>query len=309
MKKMKIAVLCLCVCLVFLGGCGRHKKSEESIETCIYYLNADGTGIIEEPYEIQGKEKKDQIENILKKMQQKPDSIDYKSVFPKGVHIEKWEVHNQGLKVWFNKNYSELDISTEVLLRAAVVKAFTQIEGIEYMEFYVEDKPITDRSGNEIGYMRGEDFIQNTGTSLHSYQLGNLNLYFANEKGDALVKEEVSVRYNSNTSAAKLIVEQLMKGPKGKGAHPTIPAGTKLLGVSVKDGICYVNFDEGFQNAEYRIDPKITIYSIVNSIVSGGEAEKVQILINGETNVRYQGTVNLSKPLSVNTELVEVEKK
>lgn len=308
MRKKKIAVLCLCVCLVFSGGCGKH-KSREFIKTSMYYLNSDGTGIVQEPYEIKGENKKQQIENMLKKMQEKTDSIDYKSVFPKGVRIKKWEVHDQGLTVYFNRSYSELDISSEVLLRAAVVKAFTQIKEIEYIEFYIEDKPLADRSGKEIGYMRGEDFIQNTGTSLHSYQLGNLNLYFANEKGDALVKEEVSVRYNSNTSAAKLIVEQLMKGPKGKNGHPTIPAGTKLLGVSVKDGICYVNFDEGFQNAEYRIDPKVTIYSVVNSIVAGGEAEKVQILINGETNVRYQGNVNLSKPLSGNTELVEVEKK
>lgn len=308
MKKVKIAVLCLCACLVVSGGCGKHRKTEESIETHMYYLNADGTGIVEEPYEIKGKDQKEQIENVLKKMQGKTDSIDYISVFPKGVQIKKWETDGQGLRIYFNKKYSELDISSEVLLRAAVVKAFTQIEGIEYLEFYIGDMPMTDRSGKEIGYMRGEDFIQNTGTSLHSYQLCRLNLYFANEKGDALVKEEVSVRYNSNTSVAKLIVEQLMKGPKDKHVHPTIPAGTKLLGVSVKDGICYVNFDEGFQNAEYRIDPKITIYSIVNSIVAGGEAEKVQILINGETNVRYQESVNLSKPLSADTGLVKEKK-
>lgn len=309
MKKISIAVLCLCVCLVFLSGCQKHEEVEKDGETYIYYINTAGTGIVEEPYSIQGDSRDEKVEDVLAKMQEKTDSIDYKSAFPKGIKIEKWETQDRGLKLYFNKAYGELDTSSEILLRASVVKAFTQIEGIEYLEFYIQDQPLTDRSGNVVGYMRSDDFIQNTGTSLHSYQLSELNLYFVNEKGDKLVREKVRVRYNSNTSAAKLIVEQLMKGPRDKGVYPTIPEETKLLGVSVKDGICYVNFDKEFLNTEYKIDPKMTIYSIVNSIVAGGEAEKVQILVNGEINIRYQGRVDLSEPLSGNMDLVEVEKK
>ena len=65
------------------------------------------------------------------------------------------------------------------------------------------------------------------------------------------------------------------------------------------------NLDEGFLNNTYTIDPKITIYAIVNSIVDGGASSQVQILVNGESDITYMGTVDLSKPLSRDQNLVE----
>ena len=73
----------------------------------------------------------------------------------------------------------------------------------------------------------------------------------------------------------------------------------------MKDNICYVNFDEGFLNTTYPVEPKITIYSIVNSIVEGGGASQVQILVNGETDVKYQGSISLSKPFSRDLDMIE----
>ena len=52
---------------------------------------------------------------------------------------------------------------------------------------------------------------------------------------------------------------------------------------------------------------KLTIYSLVNSIVDGGGAMKVQILVNGETNVKYHETIELSQPFSRNLEIIKEE--
>ena len=173
------------------------------------------------------------------------------------------------------------------------------------MNFYAGGEPLKDNEGDEIGYMHAEDFVQNTGSSLHSYQLANLHLYYINKKGGRLGEEEVSVRYNSNMSIEKLVVEQIIKGPSMQEHQPSVPPETKLLGISVKDGICYVNFDDGFMNAVYGVSPELTVYSLVNSIVEAGDANEVQISVNGETDVKYQGVIDLSKPLSRNLELEE----
>ena len=73
----------------------------------------------------------------------------------------------------------------------------------------------------------------------------SLNLYFSNEDGTKLVSEKINDVHYSSTYR-KLIVEQLMRGPASSKAQATIPKDTKLLGVSVKDGICYVNLDSTF---------------------------------------------------------------
>ena len=55
----------------------------------------------------------------------------------------------------------------------------------------------------------------------------------------------------------------------------------------------------------YGVSPELTVYSLVNSIVEAGDANEVQISVNGETDVKYQGVIDLSKPLSRNLELEE----
>ena len=71
--------------------------------------------------------------------------------------------------------------------------------------------------------------------------------YFSSKDGTTLVKETRTVHYSTNISLEKLVMEQLIEGPK-KGATATIPSETKIITLSVMDGICYVNLDNNFQN-------------------------------------------------------------
>lgn len=306
MKQFKYLICVLTFCILFLTGC--QNGEEKIVEgTGVYYLNTDGTGLVKEKYSIRSTATDEQIEELLGELQKETDCIDYVSVFPVGLEIEKWERQGELMSLYFNVKYNDMNAATEVLLRAAVVQTLIQIEEVEYVSFYVAGQAVTDNEGNEIGYQSEEDFVQNIGSSLHSYQKGELCLYFANAEGKKLKRENVSVRYNSNMSVEKLIVEELIDGPVSSELSATFAPKTKVLGVSVKDGICYVNFDESFLTDAVAIDPTLTIYSLVNSITEGGSAAKVQILVNGETNVKYKETIDLSQPFSRNLEIVEEE--
>ena len=160
--------------------------------------------------------------------------------------------------------------------------------------------------GAVIGLMNEDDFVENTGSSLSSYQSGTLTLYFANKKGDKLVEQKMDVRYSSNVPKEKLIVEKLMQGPTGNGAYPTINPDTNLLSVTIKDHVCYVNFDSTFLTSVYDVLPEITIYSLVDSIIAGTEATQVQITINGETKAVYMEKIDLSQPLEKDMDWVAV---
>lgn len=303
-RKRCYTIVCILLCLSLMAGCRKGKEPEEG-ESFICYVNTEDTALVKEKYEMKGENAEEKVQNLLNAMQKEPDSIEYKSVFPEKLKIQDWTLSDKKLEIHFNSTYEKLSAAKEVLLKAAVVQTLSQLSEVEYVCFFIENSPLTDNLGKEVGYMRAEDFVQNTGSLLYSYQVGELKLYFANEQGNAMITENISVRYNSNTSIEKLIVEQLLKGPSKEGLYPVIPPETKVLGVSVKDNVCYVNLDEGFLNNTYTIDPKITIYAIVNSIVDGGASSQVQILVNGESDITYMGTVDLSKPLSRDQNLVE----
>lgn len=308
MKKKISMFLCL-MCGIVMTGCASGGKSED-IETYIYYLNTKGDILEKREYAIKGKNEEKIVEDMLKELKKSPEDIEVKSAIPNDVKVKSFKIKQRQLSIHFNDVYMKMKKSTEVLCRAAVVQTLTQVDGIDFVSFYVGDEALKDGKGVPIGLMRAEDFVQNTDSSLDSYQMTSLNLYFANKEGDGLVKEKVDdVRYRNNTSVEKLIVEQLMKGPNSDRAKATIPKETKLLGVSVKDGICYVNLDSSFLTEGYNQKAQVPIYSIVNSIIENGNASQVQILIDGASDAVYKGIVRLEAPLEWKAELIEEKKK
>ena len=307
-KYNKVFLLCLIGALLLTVGCSLVKESgKESGKggMYIYYMNMEGTSLAKVEYTTMNSTEENMIEDMLQAMREEPESIENKSVFPLGVYVRDWVLTDEILDIHFSSAYGRMKPEEEVLLRAAVVLTLSQLKGIEYIDFFIEDEPLTDSMGNAIGYMGAEDFLQYKGSSLHLYQPRKLKLYFANENGDRLISEEVSVRYNSNMSIERLIVDQLIKGPSIDGLCPVIPPETKVIGVSVKDTVCYVNLDEGFLNNTCVSDPRVAVYAMVNSIVDGGASSQVQISVNGESNIKYMGIIDLSKPLSRDQNLVE----
>ncbi len=183
-------------------------------------------------------------------------------------------------------------------MRAAVVQSLIRIEGISVLWISVDGEDLRDSEGQILGYQNEDDFVQNTGSSLNSYQTGTLTLYFANETGDKLTEQHMDVKYSSNMSKEKLIVEKLMKGPKKNAGYPTINPAVSLLGVTIKDGICYVNLDDEFLTGGVGNEPNGDHHLFhINSLVEGTTASKVQITVNGEKNISYKDAVDLTQPL------------
>ena len=298
MKRNRKLAVVICICLIlslclpfFLSGC-RKKKIDS--EMSVYYLNEDRTGLVKAPYETgktaKGKKMTDKeicgmAEDILETLRKPSDKIENVPPIPNEVSVQKCELRGSLLDIDFNKAYLKVNSLEEKLMRASIVCSLSEIEGVNAVLFTIDGESLKDSDGNSIGLMTEDDFVENTGSSPSAYQTVELTLYFANESGDKLVPQKES------------------------GAYPTINPNANLLGVTLKDDICYVNFDSTFLNGGYDILPKLTIYSIVNSLVEGTEATQVQITINGESKAKYMGTVDLSQPLKENLELVAADDK
>ena len=302
--KSRIRVVLGCVCGMLLAGCSR---AGEGNVMNLYYLNPDGNALIQEEYvRLEKEDVEIAAAEILDEMQNPTENKNAQPAIPQSVAVKEIHLNGERLELSFSEEYHQLAKSAEVLLRGAVVQTLVQIPKVTYVSFYVEGQPLEDSFGNLIGTMGAEDFVQNTGSSLKSYQETDLQLYFSNKDGTQLKKEKrTQVHYSSNTSIEKLVVEQLMKGTSSDKRSATIPSTVKLLGVSVKEGICYVNFNSAFLEDGYNQKPEVALYSIVNSIIENGNATKVQILIDGSKGSTYKGTIELSDPLEWRADLIE----
>lgn len=290
--KRMLLLIVLLLFAVLLAGCGNGQ--EEAFDYYIYYLNTDQTKTVAVGYTPSAEDKEGLIQEFLGKLLLQENNQNYQKAVPDSVRIASWKLEDGQLSIYFNSAYLEMGNIAEALCRSAIVRTLIQIDGVDCISFYVGDGPLLDDEGKPVGLMTEESFIENPGEQINTIQTANITLYFANSKGDALIQEVQEIHYSSNISLEKLVVEQLLKGPQGDKGRSAIPDGTKLVSVSVLDGVCFVNLDEGFMNQNYEIAEPIVIYSIVNSLTELTSVNKVQISVKGNTDLTYREKFNLN---------------
>ena len=241
------------------------------------------------------------LEEMTEKLNKK--NAEGHTLLPENIEIQGCVDDDGMIRVDFNQEYHDLNPVDEVLLRASIVKDYVQIPNIYLVTITAEGTPIVDSQGQEIGAMSLDSFLENTGKEIMAYQYKELNLYFTNEEGNQLVPEARQVYYNGNTPIEKVIVEQLLRGPGESGHYATLPSDTRIVGVSVADGIAYVNLGKQFVDEALPVDAQIPIYSIVNSLIDAGNVSQVQISINGDTSLLFKDKVDMNQLFQANHEL------
>lgn len=309
-KKSPVYLFLLSVFI--LSACSNNQgkvdnlETQKSVENYIYYVDKNETKIVGQPYIPKGTTTEELIEEYLEALNVEPEDISLKKSKPEGIIIDDSLINEDNtLSIYFNSEYSNMTAITEVLCRASYVKTLCQIEGIEYVEFYVggqilkgiNDKPLS---------MRADDFINDT-----SAEAVYVTVYFANKKGTALVESHLEIRNAGNIAVEKLILDRLIEGPVIENQDSmlkTLPADTQLIKVTTKDGICYVDFNDKFLSATEGIKPEIVIYSVVNSLVELSSINKVQFTIDGTVKKIYREDIPLDGFFERNLELVEGSK-
>ena len=103
------------------------------------------------------------------------------------------------------------------------------------------------------------------------------------------------------------MLEQLISGPGISDAYPTVNPNTKINSVTVTDAVCYVNLSSDFLENTYEVVPEVALYSIVNSLVELNHISKVQISVEGSTNIIYYDTFNLETMYVRNLDIIAEE--
>ena len=301
MKKKKGLALFLILCLLLgLSSCrtGAGEEETESLsegEYRVYYVNNENTKLISTVYQAAAQGSNELVAELMNVLHQNPDNTEWKTARPDGVELRSYSLDNEILTLNFNSAYQNVEPVKEILYRAAVVKTLVQIPEVSGVQFMINDQPLMDASKNAVGVMQAETFLEESGDQVSKEQTATLILYFTNEDGTELVSTEQRVRYTTGYSLERAVVTQLLKGPSTDGLYPTLPSSATLLGISVRDGVCYVDFDQAFLDDALNVAEYIPIYSLVNSLSELGTVSRVQITINGSSDYTFRGVFPLNQ--------------
>ena len=274
----------------------------------VNYISNDEVKVVTQEYTMQADltDPQEQVEELLSVLGTVPERLEYKPPLAQGFAVLGYELREGNLILDMDEEYRKLSVPQEVLTRAALVRTLVQIEGVQYVGVTVGGQPLMDSLGSPIGMMNTDTFVDNEGSQINSMEQVRIRLYFTNEEGNGLIAVNRTLVYNTNLSMERLVAEQLVLGPTSmtKNVYPTLNPGTKVLSVTINDGICYVNLNETFLTQLNNASAEVVIYSVVNSLIELPSVNKVQISVNGKTDVLYRETVNLSTVFERNLDLV-----
>ncbi|WP_035773493.1 GerMN domain-containing protein [Butyrivibrio sp. VCD2006] len=306
LKRLANLILCVMLLAFCLTSCANTDKEEDPNSVQVYYLKSDEAGMVCEDYHVLSdmSNTKAVIEELLAKMRTMPEKLEYEAPIYGPVNLLDYSLNGNVLTLNFAGSYTATEKTTEILDRAAMVRTLTQVPGVEYVTFTVERSPLLDGNGNIIGNMSADNFVYNAGNEINTYEKVELVLYFATDDGEELIPVYRSVVYNSNILMQRLAIEQLLKGPNTDLATATLNPQTKINSVSVRDGVCYVDFDSGIMAQQGNVNPKVALYSLVNTVCETADVNKVQISVNGQTNVTFMEKISLDKIFERNLDIV-----
>ncbi len=314
MKKILIWIFgilvllgCLGTAVLFLVG-----NSEEETGYQLYYLSQDEDQLISVYHDAEEADPSALAAELYVLQQTLPEdnADDVKLLLPESVILLNLSLEDNLLLLNFSSEYYDMSTEREILVRAGMVRLFTQISEVEKIQFQVEGEPLISAEGIEAGTMTADRFVENSGKEINSYTKSAMTLYFADESQTKLVAEERSVYYNSNVPLERVVVEQLINGPQTEGHYAVLPSDLNILSVTIQDEICYVNLDNSFvsllEQSSSTLNPELAVYAVVSSLTDTCRVSKIQISVNGNTNVDI-GSVNLGNLLSKREDLIQDE--
>ena len=279
MKKFRMFIISMFV-LILCCGCQRNVAYQGKGNIILYQVAEDGSHLESAEYEMQG-ENKDNVVLIQELL----------DCFKKRADIRDFQLKEKQLTIYFLSSYYNQDKIDEVLLRASIVKTLCQLDGVEYVEFYVEEEPLT-IDGENVGIMSKLSFLDSVGGEGYT-QEKYVTLYFSSNDGTEMREISTKLTHDMTVPLARLLVEQLLKGPdeisdaNTSEVRDTIPSGTKLNSLTIRDHVCYVDFSREFMNVQADVKGAVVVYSIVNTLCELSDVSKVQFTIDGEQQETY----------------------
>ena len=278
-------------------------------EIMIYCVSTERDALHWENVKLSSTNTEYMIDEVCRLLSEGPREEGHVRAIADNVDIMSYKIgRDEQLELNFTAGYMQMDPVTEALCRAAVVKTLCQIEGIKYVEFFVDGEPLT-LNDRPAGLMSPDDFVDNSSGNYGFDQNVKIVVYYTDENGKMLRESILKVYIDGTKPLEEVVLEELIDGPLESQTElrNTINPKTVINRVRSYDGVCYVDFSEEFLSKVPRVTDDAAVYSVVNTLCELSGVTKVKITVSG-TERKYFGKLPLNEFLSYRPELITIEK-
>lgn len=230
-----------------------------------------------------------------------PQNVDAVNAIPPKTTVISLVQEHDVVTVNFSREYHGPTIAEDLLAASTVVNTLCERSGVSKVVILVDGQELMPSQNNALN---STDIVVE-GAKNNPDNI-DITVYIPNASGAGLVAEHRSILQKNKEPLAKLAIAELIKEPENKSAARLIPAEAKLLSVETKANVCFVNFSKEFTEKHVAggVSELLCIYSIVNTVTSIGDIDRVQFLVDGK-KVNSFGGVAIDEPLKADLELIQ----
>lgn len=288
-------LICLLLLLsLLLTGCGEQDlKMPGNFYyrlTDLTYNNINGV-IAPEARELDGLA--EDPEALMEVYLSGPESRDLESPFPKNTTLEAWTLEDQTLTLTLSREFTALSGLDLTIACACITRTMLELTEAQQVVIRTADE----RLDNNVNVTMSDELLLLTDDSLEKLRT-TINIYYADQNWRYLIGQEISVNLAAEDDICDHLLEQLATPPDGSGLLSALPKNTQLLGATVEDGLCTLNFSQEFVSNGWNENEaqRLTLLSIVNTLTQLDTIEQVEFSVEGNLLARYR-QLAIAEPL------------
>ena len=293
MRKILSAVLLLAL----LSGCAASLKPAADETVRLYYRPvqartdesfASETGALTQEATAFGTDT--DPETVLARYFAGPETEGLVTIFPEGTACFGAQLQNGVLVLDMNEAYTTLTGIDRTLAAAGLTLTLTQLENVDAVRIKT---PAGALLGQGSGSWTAEDFLLQDMSWL--YPERTVQLYFAGPNGN-LQAEKRAISYQTPEQLPESTLEALLSGPDDPQLQTCIPAGTRVLDVSLEAKLCTVVLSEEFAACDTgRESAELAVHSVAATLCALSEVEQVRLKLASGEDLTY---CSIAEPLT-----------
>ena len=134
-KKAGNGLFLLLLIAFAVWGCGEQEEKGAGKVYHIYYINKEETAVLSQEYVTETTDTQMLLAELLEQLGKVSGKLEYKTPLSDNLQILSHAITEDQLILSFDESYKQQEVTTEVLVRAAIVRTLTQIDGIKYVSF------------------------------------------------------------------------------------------------------------------------------------------------------------------------------